>query len=495
MQPAQKKSSLVKIPLFWKIASIILLINFPLVSALFLKVDFQSLIWITFTASLVGIVLIFILLKPLGELFSFLEKQKPLDTLSIKTKDEIEGIFELIKGLNLNLLSSQTRATQDENLLRAEADRLKMILFGVSDGIIAVDNKSQVVTFNKAVEYFTGYSQEQASGLPLGDILKLFEGTRELKVEEFSPISLEGKEGIVLTKESLRLKGLNQELFVNLLVSHIKEAKELNIGAILTLHDITKEKQLAAMQLDFVSLAAHELRTPLTSIKGYLSVLTNEKKDSLDPDSLLFLDRINISASQLMALVENLLSVSRIERGAFTVNLEPLDWTSYVRQSISDQTTRAKDKHLSLEFVEPSEAIPQASADKLRIGEVLNNLLSNAINYTPPGGEIKVTIEKKGEEIITHVIDNGPGIPPEAQAHLFTKFFRVPGKVAAGAKGTGLGLYISKAIIDLHHGKIWVESQVAKGTNFSFSLPIAQEIHELPSITGKETQTAAFNNP
>ena len=123
-------------------------------------------------------------------------------------------------------------------------------------------------------------------------------------------------------------------------------------------------------------------------------------------------------------------------------------------------------------FQPPAQVIPPVMADRLRITEVVTNLVANAINYTQPGGKINVTIERQGNEIITSVKDTGVGIPKEALPKLFTKFFRVTGKLTQGSKGTGLGLYISKAIVEMHKGRIWVDSEPGRGTTFSFSLPI-----------------------
>ncbi|MBI4040073.1 PAS domain-containing sensor histidine kinase [Candidatus Daviesbacteria bacterium] len=252
----------------------------------------------------------------------------------------------------------------------------------------------------------------------------------------------------------------------------IKEGAKSNLGSIITIHDVSEEHELETMKMDFVSMAAHELRTPLTSIKGYLSVFINENKDKFDNDQMMFLNRINISAEQLTGLIENLLNVSRIERGVVTLNPEQVNWAENLQAVVNEFKNRAEEKRIDLSFTPATVPLPTIKVDKIRINEVLGNLLSNAIAYTQPGGKVIVWAESDGKNIATHIKDTGEGIPKEAIPHLFTKFFRVSGVLEQGSKGTGLGLYISKSIIEMHHGKIWVESELGKGSTFSFSLPI-----------------------
>ena len=146
-----------------------------------------------------------------------------------------------------------------------------------------------------------------------------------------------------------------------------------------------------------------------------------------------------------------------------------------VKQSVDDFTSSAAEKQIALKLVDPSAALPKVNADKLRIVEGLSNLLANAVNYTPPGGSVTVWLELKNNEVITHITDTGEGIAKEVLPHLFSKFYRGNGKLSQGAKGTGLGLYISKSIVDMHKGKIWVESIQGKGSTFSFSLKAAAQ--------------------
>lgn len=361
----------------------------------------------------------------------------------------------------------------EKEVITAEVNKLAIIIAGVSEAVIAVDLERNIVLFNKKAEQMTGLQASSVIGKPINLILKVYEKNEELAIYEYCPIGREAHEGVVVTKENLKIVGLNEkETHVNLIAGQIKEGKSVNLGCILTLHDVSKERELERMKIDFVSIAAHELRTPLTSIKGYLSVFMKENAGKLNKVQQGFLTRINIASKQLGALIENLLNVSNIERGELRLSRGSFDMIPLVKSSIGEFLDRASDKELILEFVESTKKVPIIEADELRVGEVVNNLIDNAIANTPSGGEIRVKVEKEGDMVVTSMKDNGVGIPQSAMENLFTKFFRVSGKLERGSKGTGLGLYISKAIVEKHNGKIWVESEEGRGSEFSFSLPI-----------------------
>lgn len=384
---------------------------------------------------------------------------KELENLNIQLASEGEIIEEEVK-----------KRTQE---LAAERNKLSLILSGIVDCIIAVDREKRIVLFNKAAENLTGYKITEVLGKPLEEIIKVFDNVTEVSSAIYCPIRSDTFEGIIYKKEGLKLIGSKgKQAQINLLVGQITEGVDVNLGCILTLHDVSKEKQLEEMKLDFVSIAAHELRTPLTSLKGYLYVFIRDYLKSMDEKQATILQRLNISTQKLIALVEALLSISKIERGTLTVNLQPVDWISNVEAAISEIMPQVKDKRLELTLDLPSSILPRVNVDSFRINEVLSNLLSNAINYTPAGGKIRVEVQLKEDEIITHISDTGRGIPKEALSHLFTKFFRVSGSLEQGSKGTGLGLYIAKSIVNMHHGKIWVDSELGKGSTFSFTLPV-----------------------
>lgn len=407
--------------------------------------------------------------------------------ISIRSGDEIEDLAEAFNTMLSNLHNSiQAIENKDSNIkqineelelekefISAEKNKLSVILSGISDAVVAVDLHRNIILFSAAAEKLFGYKAADVLTQPVDKIMSVYEDTFQLPPEVYCPVRADEYEGTLYGKKEVKIICSNgKQIFADLTTSKIREGTHVNLGAIMSVHDVTGEHQLEEMKLDFVSMAAHELRTPLTSIKGYLSVFMEENGHQFTGEQHTFLNRINIATGQLVALVENLLNVTRIERGVFTVHLAKTDWLSLSQETFATLKDRASEKNIEYKFIEPSPALPPVMADKLRITEVLTNLLANAISYTSPGGTVTISFEYFNNEVITHITDTGEGIPPEALPHLFTKFFRVSGKLAQGSKGTGLGLYISRAIVEMHKGKIWVKSTLGKGSTFSFSLPV-----------------------
>ena len=396
----------------------------------------------------------------------------------IHTGDEVEELSEAFNTMASGLEESFERIKlrdkqleRERNVISAEKNKLAVVLSGITDAVIAVDLGRNILTFNSAAETMTGYKASEIIGKPIGSIIKLYDGHKELFEEEYCPIKLDDSFGVVYKKANLKVHTKKGDLHAHLIAEKIADSMDANLGCILTIHDVTQERSLEEMKLDFVAMAAHELRTPLTAVRGYLSIFINENAQKFDKEQQTFLQRIDIASQQLLTLVENLLSVSRIEKGAFTTQAEATDWPSTVRSVVEELTSRAQDKEITLTFIEPENPVPPVLADPLRITEVVSNLVVNAISYTQRKGSIHVYLEHKDNEVITHIKDTGEGIPKEAFPKLFSKFFRVAGALSHGSKGTGLGLYICKSIVEMHHGRIWVESELHKGSTFSFSLP------------------------
>ncbi len=380
--------------------------------------------------------------------------------MNIHTGDELDLLAEAYQRMAGNI-------KHDRASLLEEKNTLSTVLRNTDNGIAGLDANFLIVFANNSLAKLAGLSSDELHNKNFDEVIQLHNDGDKISVQQ-----------LLNTKETQDIKRYeitvgDEKKFVQAVLSPLQHTESSSIRYLLTTYDITKQQELEDMKLDFVSMAAHELRTPLTAIRGYLSIFTEETKGQFSDEQKTFLQRIQIASQQLLALVENLLSVTKIERGAFSTSLQPVDWLPLVEQTVDEFSNRAKDKKISLIYTAPTKKIPQIMGDKLRITEVLNNLLSNAISYTHPEGSVAVTIESDGKNVTTHITDTGEGIPKDALPKLFTKFFRVAGKLAQGSKGTGLGLYISKAIVEMHNGKIWVESEHGKGSTFSFSIPAA----------------------
>jgi len=246
-------------------------------------------------------------------------------------------------------------------------------------------------------------------------------------------------------------------------------------GAILwyvaVFHDITRLKELDRMKSEFISMVSHELRTPLASIMGYTEMLLTEEPGPLTPTQKEFLEISYQSSERLLHIVEELLDVSRIETGRIKLKLERLRMEELVADIVEAMRPAAESKGLSLSL-EVRGPIPPLEGDRARLEQVMNNLLSNAIKFTPEGGEVWVRLAGRDDHIEVAVADTGIGIASEEMPRLFGKFFRASSAVERKIGGTGLGLFITKSIVELHGGRIWAESELGKGSTFRFTLPL-----------------------
>lgn len=358
---------------------------------------------------------------------------------------------------------------RDCKKLLEEKNRLLVVLSAITDGVVMVDMDSKIIFLNQTALDLMGFKEEEVLAKNIQEVFRLFDKTVELTFLHFCPLREPSFKGKIFQKKPLKLVG-KKELFIDLSTVQVSTPP----CCILIFHDASKETQLESLKVDFISMAAHELRTPLTSIKGYLSVFMNENGSKLDSEQKSLLEQAVAGTNQLNDLVENLLNVSRIDRGVAQLNLEVLDWNFFVEQTAGPFKQRIVEKGIEFEFEGAGVDLrPQVRADKVRMAEVLANLLSNALKFTDPGGKIKISVATKDNQIVTSVSDTGKGIAQEALPRLFSKFYRATSILtAADVKGTGLGLYIAKSIVEMHHGKIWVQSQLGKGSTFSFSLSL-----------------------
>lgn len=241
----------------------------------------------------------------------------------------------------------------------------------------------------------------------------------------------------------------------------------------LKLHELDKVKD------EFISVTSHELRTPLTAIRGYLWMAMNSKKKDENYD--LYMDRAYASTERLIGIVNDTLDISRIESGRVELTPEPVDMTKLVDEVVGELAPRASERSQTVKVERMK--ISAAWCDPNKVHQVLINIIGNALKFTPENGKVSINFKIAGKEVITSVSDTGPGISPEGQNRLFQKFSRL--EATAAIQGTGLGLYLCKQIVELSGGKIWIESQVGKGSTFLFSLPISKV---QPSILAPKEQ-------
>lgn len=384
--------------------------------------------------------------------------------LDIASGDELERLAIDYRYMAVNVKTGQAA-------ILAEKDTLSLVLGNIADGVVALDAGFSILVLNDAASKILDLKKEDSQGKSFDELIELNDKGTKVTMAKLCQQS-ESK----VSYFSLNFPTKGGELRkINVIIAPLKHPSETNIRFIITFYDLTKEEEFEKMKLDFVSMAAHELRTPLTSIRGYLSLLSEDVKEKLNDSENNYIQRCIVSSDQLYFLVTNLLNISNIEKGQMSIELEPINMEEKIESLIETLSSNAQQNQVTLTYQKPQTPVSHVIGDDLGVKEVLTNLINNAINYNKEGGFVKVTLEEKDNEVIVSVIDNGIGIAESAIPHLFTKFYRVTTPLVMGAKGTGLGLYITKKIIDALKGKIWVTSQPNQGSTFSFSLPSVQK--------------------
>lgn len=382
---------------------------------------------------------------------------------------EFKEINSALKQVSLHMQDIISTSASETALIEAERNKLRGVLNSMSDGVFALDHDGRIILFNKAATELTGRAITEVAGQLAEKVMPFRQNgelvmTRWLATHSGTPDKLGQWRNLELYHSD------GSSLFVN--VDAIKLQSDPNgISALITFHDLTRDHQLEEMKVDFVALAAHELRTPLTEIKGYLDILQHESKGLRKSDSDL-LARSIASAAELSGLLNNLLNVARIEHGELNYNPEIIDYKAYLEALGPDFEAQLARKGLTLAIKLPAR-LPAMKADTVGLHEILRNLLSNAGNHTPAGGSVTIKVKAEHNFIETTVADNGSGIPANAAGRLFTKFYRV-NEFKSTSRGTGLGLFICRSIVEAHGGHIWVDSVEGKGSTFGFTLPVSK---------------------
>ena len=368
-------------------------------------------------------------------------------------------------GRRLQQTLSET--SSETSLIDAERGKLHSVLNSMTDGVFALDRAGRIVLFNKAACELTGRTIGEVAG-QLAEKVMPFRLDGELVMTRWLA-SQAGSEHKIGQWKGLELyQADGHSLYVNVEAVVLKDDPN-GISALITFHDLTKSRQLEEMKIDFIALAAHELRTPLTEIKGYLDILHTEAK-GLTKTQQAFLIQAITSANQLGGLMHNLLNVSRIEHGELNYQPELIDYRQLIADAEKPLQERAKQQKRRLDFKIPAQPL-RLMADASALREVLDNLVSNALSHTSAdSGDITIEVVAHRTNVETSVSDKGIGIPAKSLGRLFTKFYRV-NELKSTTHGTGLGLYICKAIVTAHGGDISVESIQGKGTTFTFVLP------------------------
>lgn len=329
------------------------------------------------------------------------------------------------------------------------------------DGLILFSAENHLVCINKRARHFLDIKKDLPTAYEITVLLERRFDFRS-RLEE----SLKLNHPVRLEAVSFR------EFILRILIVPISDAVgNRPVGLAVILYDCTAEKKIEKLREDFSAMMVHELRAPLTAVHGISDTLIKDYAVMKKEDIEVSLRLIHDSSANLLTLVNDLLDVAKLESGKFEIIKEEADLRPLLRERIDFFRPSAKEKGLVLELDVPPNSLPKLSFDIVRLGHVLNNLISNAIKFTK-AGQINVAAKLGEGEIIVSVKDTGSGISPEEIAQLFSKYKQLKQPPFEGQRGTGLGLVVVKGIIEAHGGRVWVKSRVGEGSVFYFSLPL-----------------------
>ena len=365
-------------------------------------------------------------------------------------------------------LSETIERRQTEERTRRDKGQLEAILSSLAEGIVMRDSENRIILVNPAAEQLLDLKTEDVLGKDADDYL----GVKKKDIE-----AIQAKEAASEVVAPITGKVGDKVLSIN--VRPIKTADGQRLGTVCAIRDVTELARVDQMKTEFVSTVSHELRTPLTSIKGYVDLVVDGEAGEINETQRGFLSIVQSNTDRLVGLINDLLDISRIEAGGLQLNITTLPLDPVIREVAASLRNQIEEKKLSLELALPQEPL-QVRGDRARIIQVLTNLLSNAYKFTPEGGKISVSAKVTDSQVQVDVADTGTGISAQDQKRLFTKFYRVDSSTTREVGGSGLGLTIAKSIVEMHGGKIWVESKPGKGSTFNFTLPTVAPVK--PSV-------------
>lgn len=366
---------------------------------------------------------------------------------------------EKLKKLNYEILS--------------EKQKIEAILREMGDAVFVTDTNKKITMANKATELLFDLSENEVKNKRIDEVIPLSYESTGKKPSDLIESVFKNKK-MVRPKETLVLdKKSGNKVCIDGVATPIVDNDKKLVGTVWVFRDVTKEREIDKMKSDFVSLASHQLRTPLTGIKWFAELL-GENVSILPIEKIReYVEKIGESNNRMICLVNDLVNTSRVDAGKLVKVVEKQFIGEVLKEAVEAQGRIFIDKNIQVVGIDSISRELCVDIDKIQISQVFGNLFNNAAKYSQPGGDIKVEAELVGENVRVSIQDHGLGIPPAQKDKVFTKFFRGD-NVSRNIPGSGLGLYLSKSIVENHGGRIWFESEENVGTTFFVELPVKQ---------------------
>ena len=376
------------------------------------------------------------------------------------TTQELEEKYEAIIGAERQ---NEEVARKKYKKVLDEKKETEAVIRSVAEGLVVVDAQGKVVMMNPAAEKLLGISAKEKIGKLLMENLK-----DEQLVSLVKSTLEDGEKEIKLTSQQDETKKV-----LRASSAVVENENGQTVGMVMVLSDITKQKELDQLKSNFISNVSHELRTPLVAIDKSISLMLTQEADRLSPTHEQFLTIAQRNLKRLTMLINNLLDLAKLEQKKMDLRTETVSVESVINECIDTLNAWANTKSISLNK-NIQEGLPCVNIDPLRVGQVLTNLLGNAIKFTLNNGTITVEarLSAEGKAIQVSVQDTGIGIAKEDLTKVFDRFYQTGERISTDISGTGIGLSIAKEIVELHGGRIWVESEKGRGAKFIFTLPL-----------------------
>ncbi len=393
--------------------------------------------------------------------------------------------------------------------LQEEKSQSDIILNAIGDGVVVVDDQKVIRLINPSGARTIGWPQDEATGLTHSSVLKLLDAKGQPFSDDQNPLNRALATGKNVRDNNAQLTTKsNKTLSINLSVSPLFDQNQRVTGLVAIFSDVSEERQEERQRAEFISTASHEMRTPVASIEGYLGLALNEKVSRVDLRAREYLKKAHESTQHLGQLFQDLLTSAKAEDGRLSNHPEIIEMSTFLERMVEDLRFTAQKKSLTVEYVVGNsgsvvspdtpgsrrvvQPLYYVYADPERLREVITNLFDNAVKFTQKG-TISLGLTGDKEVVQLYVRDTGGGIAPEDIPHLFQKFYRIDNSATRTIGGTGLGLFISRKIIELYNGRIWVESEINKGSTFYINLPrvASDKVSEKDAERAKQTGVQA----
>lgn len=400
-------------------------------------------------------------------------------------------MFGFGKSIRANAAAPQTTVSGN---LGDEAKRFEVIFNAIDDGVILIDNQQVIRQMNPGAASIIGWPIEEATGISVLSVVKFIDDKAEPIPKEDNPFETIFRQQEAIHDNDIMMAAKDgKQITISLSLTPLVDANKNITAAVAVFRDVSKERAEEKQRGDFISTASHEMRTPVAAIEGYLALALNDKVATIDDRARDYLGKAHESTQHLGQLFQDLLTSSKAEDGRLTSHPTVVEMGEFLEKVSEDLRFSAEKKGLIMEFKVGTSGTGTIDASKTtqggtrtvrplyyvyvdadRLREVVTNLFDNAVKYTPEG---KVTLGVNGDPNVVqcYIRDTGPGIPAADVPHLFQKFYRVDNSATRTIGGTGLGLFICRKIIELYNGRIWVESELNKGSSFYINLPRLSE--------------------